>query len=241
VHEGIVFVNFDQDGEAAIIAVDAKTGKRRWAVPREAHRACYSTPMIRERGKQSELIVTSTTSIAAYEPQTGKEIWKWSWSPRGLRTTASSIMNDGLIFAAGGDGSGERHFVAVKLPDASSPAPGLAWELKKGTPYVPCPLYHDGHLYWVNDRGFAGCVEAATGKEVWNERLADTFHASPVLIDGRVYAPNEKGVVYVFEAKPKYKLLAKNDLKEVIAASPAVADGRIYIRGEKHLFCFASK
>jgi outer membrane protein assembly factor BamB len=58
-----------------------------------------------------------------------------------------------------------------------------------------------------------------------------------VLIDGKVYAPSEKGDVYVFEAAPKYRLLAKNSLGEPVFASPAVANGRLYVRGEHHLFC----
>jgi outer membrane protein assembly factor BamB len=58
-----------------------------------------------------------------------------------------------------------------------------------------------------------------------------------VLIDGKVYAPSEQGDVYVFEAAPTYKLLAKNSLGEPVFASPAVANGRLYVRGRQHLFC----
>jgi outer membrane protein assembly factor BamB len=63
------------------------------------------------------------------------------------------------------------------------------------------------------------------------------FFASPVLIDGKVYISSDKGDVYVFEAAPKYHLLAKNSLGEPVFASPAVANGRLYVRGQQHLFC----
>jgi outer membrane protein assembly factor BamB len=61
--------------------------------------------------------------------------------------------------------------------------------------------------------------------------------ASPVLIDGKVYAIGEDGQVYVFEAAPKFKLLAKNSIGEPVMASPAVADNRLFIRSQSHLIC----
>ena len=117
----------------------------------------------------------------------------------------------------------------------------LAWDKNSGTPYVPTPLAHNGHIYTVDDNGTAACYAAKTGAEVWRRRLdagVGKVSASPVLIDGKVYAFDERGAVYVFAASPKsYQLLAKNAIGEVVFSSPAVADGRLYVRGSKHLFC----
>jgi outer membrane protein assembly factor BamB len=94
------------------------------------------------------------------------------------------------------------------------------------------------HLYFVNDAGTAGCVEAKTGKLVWFNRLANgAVYASPVLIDGKVYVVSEKGDVLVFAADPDYKVLGKSSVGEPVIASPAVANGKLYIRGAEHLFC----
>ncbi|HVS35328.1 MAG TPA: hypothetical protein VMS17_07070, partial [Gemmataceae bacterium] len=64
------------------------------------------------------------------------------------------------------------------------------------------------------------------------------FSSSPVLIDGKIYAINEQGDVYVFEANPKeYKPLAKNSLGDGVMSTPAVANSRLYIRTSSSLFC----
>jgi hypothetical protein len=123
--------------------------------------------------------------------------------------------------------------VAVKL----GPTPTKLWANLKDFPYVPTPLAWDKHVYFVNDKGSAGCYETATGKRMWLERLAGEFTASPVLIDGKIYAVNEDGQVFVIAATPTYQLLATNSLGETVRATPAVADNRLYIRGQKHLFC----
>jgi outer membrane protein assembly factor BamB len=103
---------------------------------------------------------------------------------------------------------------------------------------VPTLLASGDYLYAVNDKGFASCHLAKTGAEVWKNRLGGDMSASPVLIDGKVYAANEDGKVYVFEATPTaFKLLATNSLGEGVKSTPAVANNRLYIRGEDNLFC----
>lgn len=243
VYEGRVFFNFDQDGAAAIVALDAKNGQVIWKKDRPAFRTCYSTPFVRETaGGGAELIVGSTAGITSYKPDTGAENWKWSWDFQGImpqRTVGSPIAGNGLIFQTSGDGSGSRYMVALEPGEKAR----IVWENKKSFPYVPTMLERGDHLYFVNDGGVAACHEAKTGTEVWKERLGGGFSASPVLIDGKVYAPSEDGYVHVFAAEPQYKLLAKNKFGEGerFVASPAVAGGRLYLRGKDALYCVGKK
>jgi outer membrane protein assembly factor BamB len=241
VYDGRVFVNDDQDGSAVLLAFDAATGKPLWRAERKAFRACYSTPFLRRKpGGGDELVVASTAGITAYDPKSGAENWAYDWtfSAMPLRTVGSPAEAAGLICAASGDGSGARHFIAVEPPAKGGERPKLAWSSQRPSfPYVPTLLARGDYVYLVGDKGHLACHEAKTGVEVWSQRLQCLFTASPVLIDGKVYAPNEKGDVYVFEAGPTYRLLAKNSLGEPVFASPAVANGRLYVRGRQHLFC----
>ena len=135
-----------------------------------------------------------------------------------------------------------RRRAARLRPRPDGAAPKIAWQSKKDFPYVPCCLSHGPHLYFVNDHGQAGCFEVRTGKKVWFERLPDaTFSASPVLIDGKIYAASEQGDVFVLAADPTYALLARNALGELIRATPAVSDGRLFVARQKHLFCISKK
>ena len=181
----------------------------------------------------------STAALTAYDPGTGRVRWDWTWKFPGqpLRTVGSPICGQDMLFANAGDGGGDRHTVALKTT-ADGP-PLLAWEKSKGLPYVPSMLAHDGHVYYVNDSGVAGCLSARTGDTVWTERLGGRVFASPILINGNVYAAMEDGQVVVFAAEPAFRLLARNQIGESISATPAVADGRLFVRGKNHLFCIA--
>jgi outer membrane protein assembly factor BamB len=242
-HDGKVFVVNDQDGSAELLAFDARTGKGVWEAKRKPFRACYSTPFVRAtEGGTTELVVSTTAGVTGYDPKTGAENWSYTWSftRMPLRTVASSIAADGLVFAHAGDGDGSRHLIAVRLGGKGDvTGTNLVWENRKVFPYVPCMLASGDYLYSVNDAGTAACHAARTGEEVWSKRLAGPVTASPILVDGKVYAIDESGEVYVFEAAPTFKLLAKNSVGESVLSSPAVADNRMYIRGREHLFCIA--
>jgi outer membrane protein assembly factor BamB len=244
VYDGKVFFANEKDGSSVLLAFDAKTGKTVWKAARKPFRTCYSTPFILEKKDgESELIVGSTAGITGYNPANGKEIWNFTWEfkNKALRTVASPIAHQGLVFQGSGDGDGSRDLIAVKLDGKGDvSATNLAWEAK-GFPYVPTPLGFGDHIYCVTDDGYALCHVAKTGTQVWKEKLGGDVSASPVLIDGKIYAPAMSGKVYVFEAAPKFKLLATNNLGEPVFATPAVADGCLYIRGAEHLFCIGKK
>lgn len=243
----LVYYAKDQDDSSTLFAFNSRNGDIVWKQTRPYYRACYSAPFLLEKpGLPPELIVTSTKGITSYNPQAGEMNWDWQWPFNGkmpLRTTASPVYHNGMLFASSGDGGGDRHMVAVKLNgNGSATKPSLVWENKKDFPYVPCMLSRGEHVYFVNDKGLAGCYQQATGRQIWFERLAGAkFLASPVMIDGKIYAGSEEGDVYVIAAEPTYQLLAKNTLGERIRATPAVADNRLYIRGQYHLFCIGKR
>ncbi len=228
-----------------LLALNKKTGEMVWETPRDAERACYSAPFLLDQAGQAgpDLVIVSTTAVTGYDPRDGMKKWEAKdWQANDvrmpLRTVASSALCGGVLVACSGDGAGDRFAVGLALPTNGSAAPPKSLWKTKDFPYVPCPLAHGEHFYFVSDTGFAGCYHAQSGKRLWRERLADTpFYASPLLIDGKVYAASEIGDVYVFAADPSYSLLARNELGERIRATPAVADGRLYIRGERHVYC----
>ncbi len=178
--------------------------------------------------------------MTGYDPRTGTENWHCGWpaARMPLRTVGSPVLADGLIVATAGDGAGDRLAIGVRPGGrGEESAADIVWEDRKTLPYVPSPLALGEHLYTVNDAGFAACHLARTGELVWQERLSGSVTASPILVDGKVYAVTEDGSVHVFAASPTFKRLATNSVGEPVTASPAVADNRLYIRGREHLFC----
>jgi outer membrane protein assembly factor BamB len=250
IHEGLAFVNVDDDKRAELVAIDIKTGDKKWIAERKPERACYTSPFILKRGdKPVELILGTTHAITSYDPATGKINWEyvpvWPAGKMPLRVIAHPVYAGGLMVMTCGDGGGSRYMVAV---DPEQKKPAKVWQLERETPYVPCLLVKNDAkagdlLFWVTDKpGLACCAEAKTGKILWSERaFPKEVTASPVMVGDDILAIGETGEVLVFKAAKEYEEVAKADLKEGVFASPAVADGRVYIRGTKNLYCFGKK
>jgi outer membrane protein assembly factor BamB len=113
----------------------------------------------------------------------------------------------------------------------------VVWRPAQRVTYVPSPLADAGRLYVVTDAGIAYCLEAATGKELWKERLEGPFSASPLLAGGCVYATSETGTTFVFRAADHFELVARNEIEEECFASPVTCDGRLYLRTAGCLYC----
>jgi outer membrane protein assembly factor BamB len=130
--------------------------------------------------------------------------------------------------------------VAVKPGAAgriTAGSPFEQWRTPKGSPDVPSPLIHGGQVYLCRENGVLIGLDAATGKELYQERVhASRYRASPVAADGKVYLTARDGTFSVLKAGPKYELLATNLLPDEFTASPAVANGRIYLRGFRALY-----
>jgi outer membrane protein assembly factor BamB len=102
-------------------------------------------------------------------------------------------------------------------------------------------LEQNGQVYYIADKGVAGCLDLKSGKASWTQRLAGNFTSSPLLVDGKVIGLNEDGELFVFTASPKmYENIGRLKLGEGVLASPALADGKLYVRGHDHLFCLGA-
>ncbi|HEX6884769.1 MAG TPA: PQQ-binding-like beta-propeller repeat protein [Planctomycetota bacterium] len=130
--------------------------------------------------------------------------------------------------------------VALRPGTAERPAE-LAWHFPRGVPECPSPLYLDGRVYMVMNGGTVTCLEAASGKLLYQERLAarGPYYASLVGGDGKVYAASARGEVTVLAAGSELKVLSSVDLAERLMATPALADGTVYVRTETRLRAFA--
>ncbi len=123
-------------------------------------------------------------------------------------------------------------------------ATNLLWEIRLGSK-VPTPVYHEGRLILIDQNGIAACVEAASGKVVYNKKRipvkgsGEKIYASPVLADGKLYLASREDGVLVVSAGPAFKELARNrfDDPSVFNATAAVAPGRILFRSDRALYC----
>jgi outer membrane protein assembly factor BamB len=236
-YDNLVIVQCDEEnGERSfIVGINKKTGKEVWRTPRKVQ-VSWATPLLVRTTNRAELITSGNEAVIAYEPATGKELWRH----KGVDSNAipSPVANNEMVFISAGFPA--RIAMAIKLGGSGDLVDSVVWKYAKGTAYVPSPILYGEYLYLTTDRGILTCLDARTGEvkyEGGRVPIPATFTASPIAFDGKILMTSEDGDTFVIKAGPKHEILGTNTVGEPVYASPAVADGNIFIRGERSLYC----
>ncbi len=234
-YRGSVILYQDQERGSFVAAFDQRTGEPMWRREREAT-VGWGTPVVVSAAGRDELIVSSQHAVHAYDPSNGRPLWNVQGNK--FEVIPTPVVGHDLVFCSSGR-SGPT--LAIRPGGAGDVTEThLVWSSPKGSPFVPSPIVVGEHLYLVNDmQSVVTAYEAKTGTLAFQGRLGterrESFSASPVAVDGKIFFTNDEGETFVLEAGPEFKLLRVNRLGAKVLASPALVDGRWYFRTESEL------
>jgi outer membrane protein assembly factor BamB len=231
--DDLLVVQVDHWGGSYLLGVDARTGGNRWKTDRDAS-VNWTSPVSARAGGRRQVIAAGTYRVQGYDLDTGSEVW--SVTGLQMQCIPTPVVQGDRVYAVSGRDS---YTLAIRLDGGHGDLTRthVAWKARAFATYICSPVCYGPHYYFVEDTGWGNCLDAATGKRVWRQRMGGTFHASLLAGDGKVYFTSMEGVVTVVKAGPAFEVLARNDLEETIVATPAVSDGQLFIRGDKHLYC----
>ena len=123
-----------------------RPGKTIWKTPRR-ETVGWGTAVVINTGTRDELVVSSQQRVAAYDPDTGKELW----TVRGMtyEVIPTPVVGHGLVFCS----SGRAGPTLAIRPGGSGDvtATHVAWSSPRGSPFVPSALVVGDLLYLIND------------------------------------------------------------------------------------------
>ncbi len=240
----LLFLTFDGFDQQYVIALDKGTGQTVWKKDRNIayatdngdYKKAYSTPTVLMIDGKPQLVSPSAEATIAYNPETGEELWRVRHG--GMNEGCRPLFGHGLIYLTTGHTA---NLLALRPGGSGDVTANIAWKMNRSVPTRPSPLLIGDSIYMVNDNGIASCVDALTGKQIWQERLGKPSTPSPVYANGCIYAPDEDGRTFVFAASRTYKLITANRLDDGCMASPAIAGDALFLRTKTHLYCIGTK
>lgn len=249
-YQDLLVLTFDGVDVQYVAALDKHSGRTVWKADRTTawddldaqgqpkregdFRKAFSTPLVIETAVSAQLVSVGSKAAFAYEPLTGREIWKvalpgYSCAPR-------PVFGNGLVYI--NTGRGRPALWAMRVDGRGDVAnTHVVWKSEgRHVPDTPSPLLVDGLIYMLADDGAFSCLDAATGEEVWKERIGGNYMASPVYADGRIYCPGVQGKTTVLKPGRSPEILATNRLDAGFMASPAVQGRALFLRTKTHLY-----
>lgn len=247
IHNGKVIIQCDVLENSFLAAYDAKSGKELWKTERDEYPG-WCTPNIYTYAGKTFVAVNGYKNRGGYDIENGKEVWKMSGG--GDIQIPTPIIGKDLIYFNSAHGKSSP-IMAVKtnatgditLKEGETSNDFIQWYLPRGGSYMHTMLLYHNRLYNVNWNGIVNCIDPLTGKEIYNAKLgkSNSFIASPVASDGKIYIVDELGTVYIIQDGDVFIQLAEIPLNDICMTAPAISDGMIFFRTQKYLIAAGKK
>lgn len=245
-YDNLVIVNASMESRS-IVALDKISGHEVWRTA--GGTLSWSTPaLVPLPGNRRELIVSVDRKVLGLDPATGEKLWECAAD--GAAYSSPCVVVDGERNEKGAYviiGRGRTTMAIRPGGTGDVSKTHLLWHIKKGS-FVATPLYRDGLLCWVDDRGIASCISARDGKLLHEVRLTipgegPKVYASPVMADDKLYAVTRQGGTLVFAPNENLEELARNALgdKSICNATPAIWEGKLLLRSNEFLYCIGQQ
>ncbi len=234
--------------EHRILAFDKRNGQLVWEqgtkpIPEDT---TYSTPTLASINGQLQFIIgTGDGGVYAFQPRTGKRIWKYDASLRGLNT-GPIVVDNMVICGHSEENIDDTTMGAIFAVDASKSGDltktGEIWRNKEEFIGKTQPVVVDDRIYAIDDSGNFLIYELKTGKSVGKQKLGTMGRGSPLYADGKFYCTDANGRFYIFEPSDRgLKKVFQLRMDAEINGSPIVSHGRIYLPTDVAMYCIGFK
>jgi len=245
-YKDLLFIHYDGFDLQYVVALNKRTGETVWKTDRDVEYGtddgdvmkAFCTPIVISINGEEQLISPTSKAVLAYDPQTGKELWRVRFPS--FSATARPLFDDGLLYV--NTGFGKADLLCIDPTGKGDVTDShVKWAAKQSVGSKPSSVLANGLIFVVSDGGVAACIDAKTGEYYWSERLGGEFSSSLLYADGKVYFCSHEGKTFVIAAAREFKQQAVNELPGGFMSTPAVSDDALYLRSKTHLYRVENK
>jgi outer membrane protein assembly factor BamB len=252
--EGRLIINRDQEeGISSLLALDGKTGTKRWESKRPEAGSSYTTPVLWKRGTVTEVVLAGTYRLMGYDLQDGRE----KWSARGLEASCvcpTPVLGADRVYGMSYSfGEGKMPSFAelaaqldknddkkISRDEGTGFASGILDQLDKNKDNAIDEKEWQANVAMLM-KGQHGvfAVRAPAERETgdltethvaWRQKRGAATVASPLFYDGQVYTVQDGGRVSCYDAQTGRPVFEQERLgaEGSYLPSPVAANRRIY-------------
>ncbi len=239
VEGGLVFVNSPSSGRN-LMAFEKLTGELAWSgfSDKMTHATPVSTTILSRR----QVIFFTQSGLVSVVPETGVELWRYSFPYNGTSTAASPVVAGDIVYCSSGYNVGAAA-IRLSLVAGQFKVTELWRKSNQLMNQWSTPVHYGGYLYGLFGHAQYGsaplkCVELATGKEKWSQ---PGFGPGGVLaVQDKILVLSDTGELLLVQPNPQALTIVSRF--QAVAGkcwnSPAVADGMLYVRSTQQGACY---
>ncbi|MFM8413489.1 MAG: PQQ-binding-like beta-propeller repeat protein [Planctomycetota bacterium] len=233
------------------LGLDKATGEVRWMngtkeLPEDT---TYSTPSLAVLDGQAALVFGSSDgSVWNFQPRTGKAVWNFSLSRRGINTpplvagdtvyisqSEENLDNTSMGSATAFKGTGSGAITATNA----------IWQKKGVMDGRSMPVVLGDRVWFVEDGAKVHVFDKATGAPIGRPQklLGTIVRGSPLVADDRLYVCSTSGFHVLEPTADGFKFAHRMRLagEDEVTASPIAADGLLYLVTGARIYCLGAK
>ncbi len=229
---------YHQDQGCRLFCLDARQADRAlWTFPTNSHvesSPCIVGTRIYFGAGDDGIICLDAGALgsASDEAQIPQQVWQFPH----VHVDASCLVVDGKLFVGSVTGDVYKEFCALAI-DAQTGRE--LWRVAGSMPLPASPAYAAGRVFFglgngkfdfdaEQPAGAVLCLDAATGKQVWQHALTGSVLATPAISGEGVVGCSRDGRCLCL-SQDRGAVLWNVDLGTPIVASPIVAGGNVYV------------
>ncbi|MDF7824835.1 PQQ-binding-like beta-propeller repeat protein [Pontiellaceae bacterium B12227] len=235
--------------------ISERTFHCNWSSPVEAR--INNKPVVLFGGGDGILYAFEALSVMPDNPAKLRKVWQYDCCPARyrLKDGQPAIYSKHSRRTPAGPSEiiaipkvvGNRVYVAIGQSPNHGPGQGLLtcldvstgnkiWESAEVDRTTAMPAIHNGLLFISDYSGKLSCLDAETGQLHWQHDMeSGSWHASPIVADGRVYISTEKRVLWILAAEKEKRVLNRSRVKSP-TITPLVENGVFYLPTQKRLY-----
>ncbi|MBM81031.1 MAG: pyrrolo-quinoline quinone [Planctomycetaceae bacterium] len=207
----------------------------------------YSSPVTTVINGQNLMIFGSGDGgVHAMQPQTGKVVWTYNVSRRGLNVTPL-VYNNTVISGHSEENINDTAMGAFFAIDATKAGnvseSGELWRTKEWFVGKSSPIVVNDRIYAIEDKAQLRIVDPKTGEQILKKKLGTMMRSSPLYADGKIYTCTANGRWYILKPTDDgVDILHRLRFSgEESHGSPIVSHGRIYFPTTGALYCIGKE
>ena len=226
--------------DAAVVALQRKTGKVLWSTPGEP--PGYASFILAKLGGVQQMVGYDAISLGGWDPETGRRLWELVPELDGDFNVPTPIAVDGRLLVST-ENNGTRLY---EFDESGRIKPEPVAVNEDLAPDTSTPVLIDGLVFGSSWE--LVCLDLKDGLATLWRQDEDPYadYCSFIAGNGRVLVTTQIGVVSLIEVDRRgLKLVSRLDLFDDVSATerdvwshPMLVDGRLYVRNLLGVYCF---